>query len=117
MYYIFLDLKHYSSHCPDDLKLQRKQKKHSRQEDKNDAGFIAGWLQSANVCGRIVPCRVVATHRFFQENNGSLVVRRMNRVVNNNVSSGVFVCSCGRGGWKVHEEFGRMDLFLLLPRG
>jgi len=23
-------------------------------EDKNDAGFIAGWLQSANVCGRIV---------------------------------------------------------------
>lgn len=25
-------------------------------EDKNDAGFVAGWLQSANVCGRIVPC-------------------------------------------------------------
>lgn len=23
-------------------------------EDKNDAGFVAGWLQSANVCGRIV---------------------------------------------------------------
>ena len=23
---------------------------------KNDAGFVAGWLQSANVCGRIVPC-------------------------------------------------------------
>ena len=54
---------------------------------------------------------------FSRKTTGFLVVRRMIRVVNNNVSSGVFACSCGGGGWKVHEEFGRMDLFLLLPRG
>lgn len=32
---------------------------------------------------------------FSRKTTGFLVVRRMIRVVNNNVSSGVFACSCG----------------------
>ena len=53
---------------------------------------------------------------FFQENNGS-GGEENDQSREKQCKFRFFCLFLWGGGWKVHEEFGRMDLFLLLPTG